>query len=379
MSAAVSASAGAETVLDTLVGFARTLRAAGVAAGPDRVQAMVAALGELGVCRRDDVYWAGRLTLCSGPDDLPRYDAAFTAWFGGEVPPPMRPVPRTEVRREVAMPVDATAGDRPDTDPSRAATASPAEVLRHRDVARLTPAERDEVRRMIALLRSPAPLRPSRRLVPDRHGPLDPRRTVRAMLERGGEPARLRRQHRTRRARRVVLLVDVSGSMAPYADAVLRFAHACVRQRPRTEAFTIGTRLTRVTREMAATDPDAAMAAVSSVVPDWSGGTRLGEELKAFLDRYGQRGAARGAVVVVVSDGWERGDPTLLGEQMHRLHRLAHRVVWVNPHKAREGFAPLTAGMATALPWVDDFVEGHSLAAFERLGALISQGGSVDA
>ncbi|HEY5185413.1 MAG TPA: VWA domain-containing protein [Actinomycetes bacterium] len=379
MSAAVSASAGAETVLDTLVGFARTLRAAGVAAGPDRVQAMVEALGELDVCRRDDVYWAGRLTLCSGPDDLPRYGAAFTAWFGGEVPPPMRPVPRTEVRREVAMPVDASAGDRPGTDPSRAATASPAEVLRHRDVARLTPAERDEVRRMIALLRSPAPLRPSRRLVPDRHGLLDPRRTVRAMLERGGEPARLRRQHRTQRARRVVLLVDVSGSMAPYADTVLRFAHACVRQRPRTEAFTIGTRLTRVTREMAATDPDAAMTAVSSVVPDWSGGTRLGEELKAFLDRYGQRGAARGAVVVVASDGWERGDPTLLGEQMHRLHRLAHRVVWVNPHMAREGFAPITAGMATALPWVDDFVEGHSLAAFERLGALISQGGSVDA
>jgi uncharacterized protein with von Willebrand factor type A (vWA) domain len=232
---------------------------------------------------------------------------------------------------------------------------------------------------MLALLRAPAPLRPSRRLAPDRHGPLDPRRTVRAMLERGGEPARLHRQQRTHRPRRVVLLVDVSGSMALYADAVLRFAHACVRQRPRTEAFTVGTRLTRVTRELGARDADAAMAAVSAVVPDWSGGTRLGEELKAFLDRYGQRGAARGAVVVVVSDGWERGDPTLLGEQMHRLHRLAHRVVWVNPHKAREGFAPLTAGMRAALPWVDDFVEGHSLAAFERLGELISQGGSADA
>jgi uncharacterized protein with von Willebrand factor type A (vWA) domain len=174
----------------------------------------------------------------------------------------------------------------------------------------------------------------------------------------------------------VVLLVDISGSMSAYADALLRFAHAAShRGRAPTEVFTIGTRLTRVTREMAHRDADAAMAAAAHAIPDWSGGTRLGELLKAFLDVWGQRGMARGAVVVVLSDGWERGDPALLGEQMARLHRLAHRVVWANPRKARPGYAPLAAGMAAALPSVDDFVEGHSLAALERLAAVVAGAG----
>jgi len=164
----------------------------------------------------------------------------------------------------------------------------------------------------------------------------------------------------------------VSGSMSPYADALLRFAHAAARARPSsTEVFPIGTRLTRVTREMRQRDPDRALAASGSAIPDWSGGTRLGEVLKAFLDRWGQRGTARGAVVVVCSDGWERGGTELLGEQMARLHRLAHAVVWVNPHKGREGYEPLTGGMQAALPSVDVFVSGHSLAAFEELTGVI--------
>jgi uncharacterized protein with von Willebrand factor type A (vWA) domain len=172
----------------------------------------------------------------------------------------------------------------------------------------------------------------------------------------------------------VVLLVDVSGSMAPYADALLRFAHAAVRARPSaTEVFTIGTRLTRVTREMRQRDADRALAASGSAIPDWSGGTRLGEVLKAFLDRWGQRGTARGAVVVLCSDGWERGGTELLAEQMRRLHRLAHAVVWVNPHKGRAGYEPLTAGMQAALPSVDHFVSGHSLAAFEELSGVIQR------
>ncbi|MFC7575053.1 VWA domain-containing protein [Klenkia terrae] len=170
----------------------------------------------------------------------------------------------------------------------------------------------------------------------------------------------------------MVLLVDVSGSMSPYADALLRVAHAAARARPAsTEVFTIGTRLTRVTREMRLRDPDKALAASGHAIPDWSGGTRIGEVLKAFLDRWGQRGTARGAVVVVCSDGWERGGTELLGEQMARLHRLAHSVVWVNPHKGRAGYEPLTGGMQAALPAVDHFVAGHSLAAFEELAGVI--------
>jgi uncharacterized protein with von Willebrand factor type A (vWA) domain len=162
--------------------------------------------------------------------------------------------------------------------------------------------------------------------------------------------------------------------MAPYSDALLRYAHVAVRARPAsTEVFTIGTRLTRVTRELRLRDPDRALAASGAAIPDWSGGTRLGEVLKAFLDRWGQRGTARGAVVVICSDGWERGGPELLGEQMARLRRLAHAVVWVNPHKGRHGYEPLTGGMQAALPYVDSFVSGHSMAAFEELTGVIAR------
>jgi uncharacterized protein with von Willebrand factor type A (vWA) domain len=253
-----------------------------------------------------------------------------------------------------------------------ASTASELEILRHRDLAALTTGERDEVRRLIAAIDPVGETRTSRRHRRAHRGGLDPRRTVRAMLRRGGEPVRLERRRRRVRPRRLVLLVDVSGSMQPYADSFLRFAHAAARRRPGTEVFTIGTRLTRVTREMRGRDPSAALLAVPDAVPDWSGGTRLGELLKAFLDRWGQRGVARGAVVLVASDGWERGDAGLLGEQMGRLARLAHRVVWANPHHGQPGYAPMTAGMLAALPYVDDFVDGHSLGALQRLAAVLS-------
>jgi uncharacterized protein with von Willebrand factor type A (vWA) domain len=160
--------------------------------------------------------------------------------------------------------------------------------------------------------------------------------------------------------------------MEPYAEALLRFAHVAAHRRPGTEVLTIGTRLTRITRELRRRDVDLALTAVAKAVPDWSGGTRLGEMLRGFLDQWGQRGMARGAVVVIASDGWERGDAQVLGDQMARLHRLAHRIIWVNPHRGRPGFAPLTAGMVAALPHVDEFVAGHSLAAYEELAVTLS-------
>jgi uncharacterized protein with von Willebrand factor type A (vWA) domain len=362
-------------VVDTVLGFARTLRHAGVAASPDRVEAMFAALGSLDVLNPTDVYWAGRLTLCGGPDDLPRYDAAFAAWFAGEVPRRARSTADVPPRTAVSAALDVGTGEGEETEPADlAARASADEVLRHRDVADLTAAEREHLRRLFALLVPATPMRPARRRGPSRRGAVHPARTVRRALRDGGEVTRLLHRRRRPRPRRVVLLVDVSGSMTPYADALLRFAHAAVRARPAsTEVFTIGTRLTRVTREMRLRDPDRALAASGSAIPDWSGGTRLGEVLKAFLDRWGQRGTARGAVVVVCSDGWERGGPDLLAEQMARLRRLAHAVVWVNPHKGREGYEPLTGGMRAALPSVDAFVAGHSLAAFEELAGVISR------
>ena len=361
-------------VVDTVLGFARTLRHAGVTASPDRVESMLVALGALDVLDPGAVYWAGRLTLCAGPDDLDRYDAAFAVYFSGERPRAPRASGRPEVHLTTTAPLEpgSTGGDDDPEAPDLAVQASAEEVLRHRDVAQLTPAEREHLRRLFVLLAPATPMRPSRRRRPSSQGSVHPARTVRRALRSGGEVTRLMRHRRQARPRRVVLLVDVSGSMAPYADALLRFAHAAVRARPvSTEVFTIGTRLTRVTREMRLRDPDKALAASGSAIPDWSGGTRLGEVLKAFLDRWGQRGTARGAVIVVCSDGWERGGTELLAAQMVRLRRLAHAVVWVNPHKGRSGYEPLTGGMQAALPSVDHFVSGHSMAAFEELTGVI--------
>lgn len=368
----------APDLVATVVGFARTLRFAGVEVTTDRIHSMVGALDQLDVTRAEQVYWAGRLTLCAGPDDIRRFDQAFAAYFRGDRPAVSR-VSANAVA--VVGPADRLAvdGDDPFDDaarPGAALSASDREVLRHRDVALLTPAERDQVHRLFSLLDPVGPARRSRRFAPASHGRIDANRTVRHLLRGGGEPARLLRHAHRRRPRRLVLLLDVSGSMEPYADALLRFAHVAARRRAGTEVFTIGTRLTRISRELRRRDADLALAAVAKAVPDWSGGTRLGEVLRAFLDRWGQRGAARGAVVVFASDGWERGDPHVLAEQMARLRRLAHRVVWVNPHRGKPGFAPLTAGMAAALPHIDEFVSGHSLAAYEELTAVLSREGS---
>jgi uncharacterized protein with von Willebrand factor type A (vWA) domain len=176
----------------------------------------------------------------------------------------------------------------------------------------------------------------------------------------------------------LVLLLDVSGSMEPYARALLRFVHAAVAGRQRVEAFALGTRLTRMTRELGSRDPDQAISRAAASVVDWSGGTRLGEGLRRFNDDWGVRGMARGAIVVILSDGWDRGEPELLAEQMARLARIAERIVWVNPLKVTPGYAPLARGMAAALPYVDDFVEGHSIAALEELARVIAQAGTEE-
>jgi uncharacterized protein len=362
----------AETALRSLVGFARLLRGSGVAASSDRVQAMVIAVADLGPLSMADVYWAGRVTLCSRPEDLPRYDRAFALWFGGERLPSRRPVDVGETDDKATGPTGAVQTRQTPDDRSSSASASDIEVLRTKDIALMDDAERAQLRVMLAMLSLPPPPRSSRRRRHATAGQVDSRRTVRAMLRRGGELGRIHYQHAGTRPRRIVLLLDVSGSMSAYSDVLLRYAYVCVRCRPRTEAFTLGTRLTRITRQLAAPEPDAAMAAVASAIADWSGGTRLGAGIKEFLDRHGQGGMARGAIVVVASDGWERGDAALLGTQMRRLHRLAYRIAWVHPHRARPGFAPLTAGIAAALPSVDDFLAGHSLAALTELSRLLS-------
>ena len=360
-----------------MTGFARALRAAGVAADATRLAGALDALTHVDVLDADAVYWAGRVTLCGEPDDLPRYDTVFDAWFRGRMPPlpgPKRQGPPATVLQLRPIGSDERGEQDAERDGDVLNTAaSDTEVLSRRDVAGLSQAERDEVNALIALL---APRVGSRRTLRHRtrgRDQVDVARTVRRMLRDGGEAAELARLRPRVKPRRLVLLLDVSGSMSPYADVLLRFAHAAVRVAPTTtEAFTVGTRLTRITRQLRLRDPEQALAAAGTAVPDWSGGTRLGEALRAFLDLWGQRGAARGAVVVIASDGWERGDAALLGEQMARLHRLAHRVVWVNPHRGKAGFAPVTAGMSAALPHLDDLVAGHTLDALHTLADVIA-------
>ena len=253
---------------------------------------------------------------------------------------------------------------------------SATEVLRHKDFADYSGPGAD---RGPAADDPPATRRLAPRVAPARrqqaaHGPTRP-----ASHRAGGDEVRAVSRsaatgaNRRTRNRRLVLLLDVSGSMEPYARALLRFVHAAVAGRQKVEAFALGTRLTRITRELSSRDPDIALRQTSTRVVDWSGGTRLGDGLRQFNDAWGQRGMARGAIVVILSDGWDRGDPAVLAEQMVRLHRVAHKVIWVNPLKVTPGYAPLARGMAAALPYVDAFVEGHSVAALEELARAISE------
>jgi uncharacterized protein with von Willebrand factor type A (vWA) domain len=361
----------------TMTGFARALRASGVAADATRLATALEALRQVDPLDAEQVYWTGRVTLCGEPDDLPRYDAVFDAWFRGRFPalPGAQPAAspgRLVQLRPLAGRTEGEAGVE-DVEEQLRAAASDSDVLRHRDVTELSADERDEINALIALLAPRVGLRRTRRSRPGGRDRVDISRTVRAMLRDGGEPAALARLRRRVKPRRLVLLLDVSGSMSPYADVLLRFAHAAVRVAPAsTEVFTVGTRLTRITRQLRLRDPQQALAAAGRAIPDWSGGTRLGEGLQAFLDRWGQRGTARSAVVVIASDGWERGDASLLGEQMGRLSRLAHTVIWVNPHRGKDGFAPVTGGMVAAMPYLDELLAGHTLDALHTLADVIA-------
>ncbi len=357
---------------EMLVAFTRTVRHAGVAVTADRTQAFLRATSLVDAGDRRGVFWAGRSTLCSSPEDLERYDAAFRAWFSAEGSPRRHIEPATRTVQRASLVPGAT-GDDVGEEQAVRALASSNEVLRHRDIGQLDAAERRLLATLFAGLRVDPPRRRSPRRGPSHRGDIDPRRTLREQLQRAGEPGPLRHRRPRTKARRIVLLVDVSGSMEPYADSLLRLGHRMSHAVPgRVEVFTIGTRLTRVTTALRLRDPDQALKAAGQSVPDWSGGTRLGESIRAFTTRWGQRGMARGSVVVIASDGWERGDTRLLGDQVARLQRLAHSVVWMNPHRGKAGYQPVQGGIAAALPYVDQLVAGHSLASFAELLKVVA-------
>jgi uncharacterized protein len=375
-----SSGPGSGSLARLAVGFGRALRLTGLEVPVSAVAGFAQALEAVGVGRAAHVYWAGHSSFVRRPEDVALYASAFAAFFGdGGLPARLREPERVPVSL-LTDDAEETAAEAPGEDSGAAGEVvvvrySATETLRRKDFAALSASELAEAYAMIARLRASAARRPSRRRRPvsGSRGVLDLRRTMRKALRAGGEPVRLHRLARGERPRRIVLLVDVSGSMEPYAKPFLRLAHAAVVARGGNETFTFGTRLTRVTRELRWRDPDGALERASGAVVDIAGGTRLGASLRAFNDRFGVSGTARGAYVVILSDGWDRGDPDELREEMARLARVAHRVVWVNPLKATPGYAPLARGMAAALPFVDEFVEGHSVAALERLVEVISR------
>jgi uncharacterized protein len=372
----VNAPAGPGTAAQLSVCFANVLRGLDVETPVSAVVSFTEALGAIGIGRRDDVYWAGRATLVRRPEDIDAYDRAFAAFFEDSFRPPDT-APPTQLS---TLAIDSddddgpAIGDRHRDRDTIELRYSIAEVLRHRDFADYSSDELAEAKKWMSTLRVTGSPRRSMRLRPtrDRTRRPDLRRTVRAAVRTRGDPIERHFRRPATKYRRIVVLLDISGSMEPYARALLRFVQAAVAGRRRVEAFTLGTRLTRVTRELSSHDPDLALARATDAVADWSGGTRLGDGLEAFNRQWGVRGLARGADVVVLSDGWDRGAPDELAEQMQRLARVTHRLIWVNPLKVSPGYAPLARGMAAALPYVDEFVEGHSLDALERLVKILN-------
>jgi hypothetical protein len=388
-------------VADLVAQFADRLHLAGIAVTPERAGRFAAALDVATPSTTDELYWLARVTVAGDRSELATFDAVFAEIFrgfsdvadsrgaGGQ--PPLPPsLERGDRRTDRAADATDAGGSAPtprtlgddrgghgDEPPAPVgAPASEHAVLRQRDFGSCTPEELARLRLLMARMKIVTPQRPSRRRRRHPRGDaIDLRATIQCARRTGGDPAELVHRRVTERRRRVVLLADVSGSMEAYSRAYLYLLHGAVRAL-RAETFVFSTRLTRLTRTLAVHDPERALTTAMGATDDWSGGTRIGHALKEFNDRWGRRGLARGAVVVIVSDGWESGDTSELGRQMDRLSRIAHRIVWVNPRSQSAAYQPLVGGMATALPHVDAFVSGHSLEALEHVLDVIAGGGT---
>jgi len=363
-----------------VVTFGRVLREVGVEVGPGRIADAMNGLGAVDLTRQEDVYFTLRQTLVSRHDELELFDRAFVAWFlRGPVAPLVRQKDRRRhADRVVRDTLESGRGDdeheEPDElDAPHEVGASAHELLREKDFAEMTPEEFERVRRLMAAIARTRPRRTSRRRSPDPRGDrLDLRRLCRKSLRSGGDPVEQTWKARKTVHRKLVVLCDVSGSMDAYARALLFYLHAIVGTGTGVEAFAFGTRLTRLTPDLATRDPEAALARATEIAIDWGSGTRIGASLAEFNAVYGRRALSRGAVVVIVSDGWERDDPDLIGPEMAKLARAAYAVVWVNPLKGNPEYQPLAGGMRAALPFVDRFLPGHNLRSLEELGAVLA-------
>lgn len=373
--------------------FGQVLHVAGIQATPERRARFAQAVIDIDPKQVTQLYWAGRVTLLSSREQIEIYDLAFNQVFRGiidltdtdEVDPTPNPEnpresgdqqPARETSDQTSNPGSAgssgTPGEKSNEDdesdlPSLLAPASNDERLKDSNFSECTPEELNLIAALVSKLPLVPPRRPSRRSKRHHRGQsIDMRSTISHSYAHGGDPVDLRYRNKKDRPRRVVLVADVSGSMEPYSRIYLHLMLGAVRAL-HAEAFVFATRLTRLTKFLAIGDPDVAYRRVAQNTPDWFGGTRIGKTLMEFIRDHGQRGIARGAVIVIVSDGWETDDPAILGQAMQRLSRLAHHIIWVNPRKAAASYEPLVGGMAAALPFVDTFVSGHSLRALQEV------------
>ncbi len=364
-----------------LVEFGHELRGAGISVGSGDLMIYCAAVGQLDPTDLTDLYWAGRSTLVTARDQIAVYDRVFRSFFLGTGGPASELL---KITANVAAQAQATL-QIPLTEPSEeeeagqeamlGLMASDAETLRHKSFTACTPDELAAVRRIMARIRLTPPRRRTRRTTPARRGAApDLRRTAREAMRMHGEPAELYWRRRKVRLRPLILILDVSGSMADYSRNLLQFAYSAKRASSATkvEVFCFGTRLTRITRELDHRRPDDALRRAARVVFDWEGGTRIGSSLDAFVREWGRRGLCRGGIVVICSDGLDRGDPALLSAAMERLARLSHRIIWMNPHKGDDAsFRPSTLGMMVAAPHIDLLLSGHDLHSLEELAARL--------
>jgi uncharacterized protein len=373
--------------LDRLVGFGRLLRTRGLPVGTGRILSFCRAVAILDPITTENLYWAAQSTLISSKQHLDIFERCFDLYFGSSPDDEAEAQPASDVSEapaasEEEIPEElelagrgwhlAETDEDPEGEMAIGIIAGSTEVLRNKSFEELTDEERAAAAALIRRLAVTLPRKRDRRLRPSSKGSrFDLRRTLRYSLRTQGEPFhRAWRQQRSR-MRPLVLILDVSGSMSPYSRALMQFGFAAMAVGQRVEVFCFGTRLTRVTRTLRTKDPDRAMKDIAGIVRDWEGGTRIGDSLHELLGRYGQHGFLRGAVVVLCSDGLERGDPDALAAEMSRLARLAHKVVWVNPLKGSPLYQPLARGMSAALPHVDVFLPGHNVASLEALGSVL--------
>ena len=375
---------GVETVeldLPPLVAsFSRRLRERGLPVTPGRSADFARALTLVRPVARRRLYWTARAVFVSDPAQVEAFDAVFFSVFGS------RPEDVGRVDEgQPSDPLESRAGREPESRPAPGEEddveasvdlplllASDEELLRGKRFDALEPHELAHLYRLMSTLRLATPQRRTRRYERGRHGEhVDLRRTLRGSLRTAGDPIRLARRRRRVARRRLVILCDISGSMEPYARAYLQFLASAAGTGPNAEAFAFATRLTRLTRALSSRNPERAIQRAAEAAPDWSSGTRIGDALREFNDRHGRRGMARGAVVVILSDGWERGDPKLVERELARLARLAHRIVWVNPRVSADAFSVRSAGMVAALPYCDALVSGHSFEALDEVVAAI--------